>query len=75
MTVDELAKILKSTYDNALQGEKSTQLQLFGIKYVRELSTVSLAQVIEQSRIGRQCTVEINAGRRLARYVDLKPWP
>ena len=75
MTVDELAKILKSTYNNSLPGEKSTQLQLFGIKYVRELSAVSLAQVIEQSRIGRQCTVDINAGRRLARYVDLKLWP
>ena len=64
MTVDELAQILKEVYDRAPHGEKNTQFQLFGIRYARELSRVSVRQVISRSGVGRNCTVEINAGRR-----------
>jgi hypothetical protein len=72
MTVDELAQILKKMYDDALEGEQTTQIHLFGIQYAPALNRVSVKQVKARAGI-RECTVEINAGRRLARYVDLKP--
>ena len=78
MTVDELAQILKKMYDEP-DRKKNQQIILFGIKYSRELqrgrekNSQVVRHVIRLSGIGREASVEINAGIGLAQYVDLKP--
>lgn len=73
MTVDELARTLKEMYDRAPYREKNARITLFGIKYSHQLSRVRLADVISRSGVNRRCEAEINIGRQLAKYVDLKP--
>ena len=72
MTVGEAAAVLKRMYENAPRGEKSTSLHLFGIKYADDLVGLSVEEVVRKSGIPKSYHVEINKGRRLAKYVQIK---
>lgn len=77
MDVDALAAQLGKMYRNASYGEKTTSLQLFGIMYSQELSGVSVERVVDRSGLRRDTGrtrfgKEIDDGRRLARYVQLR---
>ncbi len=71
MTVEEAAKLLKDEYANAPNGEKTTRVHLFGIRYADDLARLSVPEVVRKS--GIPSNVEINAGIRLAKHVQIKP--
>lgn len=72
MTTAEAADILKCVYDNAPEGEKALRVHLFGIKYAAELANLSIKEVATLAGIPGYAA-EINKGRNLAGYVDIKP--
>ena len=75
MTVDEAAHILREMYRKAPIGEKATSIHLFGIKYAKELSGLSIADIADQATGSESYQVEIRKGIRLAEYVQLKGNP
>lgn len=72
MDIEQLAYELRKMYDTAPRGEKVTHIHLFGIEYAAELTRFAPASVAERAGIGRNYGTEINKGRNLAKYVDLK---
>ena len=74
MTNIELAKTLKDMYNNAPQGDSTTMIRLFGIKYADELKkcTSSMSNIAELAEIGINYHAEISKGIRLAKYVSIK---
>ncbi len=74
MTDIALAETLRDMYSNAPQGDKTTMIRLFGIKYADELknSTMSMSRIAELAQIGVNYHAEISKGIRLAKYVKLK---
>ena len=73
MTIQELADQLREMYDTAPKGEKAAYIHLFGIKYAAELDRFSPASVVERAGLKHSYGTEVNKGRNLAKYVDLKP--
>lgn len=72
MTVEKAAKILKCVYRKAPEGEKALRVHLFGIKYADELADLSIKEVATRAGIPGYAA-EVNKGRNLAGYVDIKP--
>lgn len=72
MNIDEAAKILRRAYRRAPEGRQATTVHLFGIKYADELASMSLKQLVEKAGIPPAYQVELNKGRNLAGYVNLK---
>lgn len=75
MNIDEAAKILRRAYCQAPKDRQATTVHLFGIKYADELASMSLKQLVEKADIPPAYQVELNKGRNLAQYVDLKDVP
>ena len=73
MTVEKAAEILKCVYNKAPEGKKAVRVHLFGIKYADELANISSREVVSRAGIPRGYAVEIDKGRNLAEYVDIKP--
>ena len=81
MDINALAEMLGEMHREGLpKREGNAQLVLFGIKYAEYLGEdrVPVENVIVRSGIrrnpnSRSFTSEINIGRQLARYVQLKP--
>ena len=72
MDVQQLADELRRMYNGAPQGEQTTMIHLFGIKYAHELTRTSPGSVVEQSGLRSSYVTEVHKGRRLAKYVKLK---
>ena len=72
MTVGEAAGILRRMYENAPRGEKTTMLHLFGIKYADDLAGLSIEDIVRKAGILKSYPTEINKGRRLAKYVQIR---
>ncbi len=72
MNIDEAAKILRRAYRRAPEGRQATTVHLFGIKYADELASMSLKQLVEKAGLSPSYQVELNKGRNLAEYVNLK---
>ena len=72
MTTAEAAEILKCVYGKAPEGEIAVRVHLFGIKYAAELAGLSVKEVATRAGIPGYAA-EINKGRNLAGYVDIKP--
>ena len=68
-----MADELRKMYDTAPKNEQVLHPHLFGIKYTDELTRFSPASVVERAGIPRSYGTEVNKGRNLARYVELKP--
>ncbi len=77
MTTDEAIRILQDMYRRAAATrEQSLQFHLFGIKYADELegwSTPTLREIAGKATGSHSSGDEIYKGRRLAKYVTLKP--
>ena len=73
MNLQQLADELREMHDTAPRGEKVAHIHLFGIKYAAELDRFAPALVAERAGLQRWCGTEVNKGRNLAKYVDLKP--
>ena len=73
MDIGQLANELRKMYDTAPRGEQVAHIHLFGTKYAAELARFAPASVAERAGIGRSYGTEINKGRNLAKYVELKP--
>ena len=74
MTKQNLAIELKTMYTNAPQGDKTTMIRLFGIKYAQQLKEceASMTEIAELSGVGASYHAEISKGIRLAKHVTLK---
>ena len=72
MDIAELASTLREMYQNAPEKEKAVQIHLFGIIYGEELASVSLSDVLEMSGLPPSYVTEVNKGRNLSKYVELK---
>lgn len=72
MTETELGAILRRMYQTAPKGERTTAIELFGIRYVAELADpgISVNRVATMAGISKMNPC-IRNGMRLARYVDL----
>lgn len=75
MNIDEAAKILRRAYRRAPERRQVTAVHLFGIKYADELAHMPRKQLVEKADIPPSYHVELNNGRNLAQYVDLKDVP
>ena len=72
MNIDEAAKILHSAYEQAPNKRQKAAVHLFGIKYADELAHMPLKQLVEKADIPPSYDTELNNGRNLAQYVNLK---
>ena len=72
MNISEAANILRGMYLGAPQGEKVAQIHLFGIKYARELESMSLSDILVGAGLPESYETEVSKGRKLAKYVTLK---
>lgn len=78
MTVGEAALELKRAYERGKRrGQTALHIHLFGIKYAAELRSLSIQEVVNRAGIP-DYAAEINKGRNLADYVQIKedsvPW-
>ena len=71
MGLQELADKLREMYDSAPTGEKVVQIHLFGIIYADALRRFSPNAVVQRAGLGSY-GAEVNKGRTLAKYVELK---
>ena len=75
MDIDQLVAKLKEMYCQADRGEEVAMIHLFGIKYARELGRIPSTEIARRAKL-RDTTsyhVEISKGRKLAKFVDVKP--
>ena len=73
MSLQQLADELREMYETAPKGERAAYIHSFGIRYAAELDRFSPASVADRAGLQRWCGTEVNKGRNLAKYVDLKP--
>ena len=71
MTPDKLAGTLSKMYHDALEGEVTTMIHLFGIKYADEIRDcgVPVTTIVRLSGLRHSYNTEVSKGVRLARYV------
>ena len=71
MTSNELAKILRRKYGDALAGQKVTVIHLFGIEYADEIRAcdTSPSELVCMAGLPRSYGTEVNKGCNLARFV------
>ena len=72
MGIDEAANKLREMYDTALEKEKVVQIHLFGIKYAEYLANLPTAKVVDRAGLRSSYVTEVNKGKNLAKYVELK---
>jgi hypothetical protein len=73
MRIQELGDILKNKYNNALQGEKVTQIYLFAIAYAEEMqkNNYNINAIVAKSGISKTYKEEISKAIKLAKYVEI----
>ncbi len=73
MTLGELSAELVRMYNSASEGESSTMVHLFAIKYANEIYKAGLnaSQIAKAANIYKTAYVEINAGLRLVNHVTV----
>ena len=72
MDIAELAFKLRDMYQSAPEREKAVQIHLFGIIHAVELDGVSLKDVLQISGLPLSYVTEVNKGKNLSKYVELK---
>ena len=72
MTIGELAAELRRDVGTAPPGDRVVRIHLFGIKRARELSSVSLKDLVDLAGIPQSYHTEVHKGMRLADWVSLK---
>ena len=71
MTPEELGCILSEMYRDAPEGEATTMIHLFGIKYAAEIRdcSASVTEIVRLSGLHKSYNAEVSKGVRLAHYV------
>ncbi|MEZ9142798.1 MULTISPECIES: hypothetical protein [unclassified Shewanella] len=71
MSTQDLVMKLSEMYQQALKGEKSTMVHLFGVRYATEIrcSTASPKEIAQLANISENYGVEINKGIKLSKYL------
>ena len=75
MDSDQLVEKLKEMYYGAAKGEEVAMIHLFAIKYARELGSTPSTVIARQAQLKNTNSyhTEISKGRKLAKFVDVKP--
>lgn len=73
MTAEELGRTLRAMHDAAERGDQTAMIRLFGIKYAVELAPYTSTEIVGWSGLGSNYHSEVSKGRRLAKYVTVKP--
>ena len=73
--VDQLVEKLEKMYCNADEGEEVAMIHLFGIKYADELGRIPSTEIARRAKLRKSTSyhTEISKGRKLAKFVDVKP--
>ena len=72
MTLDKLVNKLNHTYENANEGESTTMIHLFGIRYAQFIAKNKVAiasSIIKASNLSNTYFTEISKGVRLSKYI------
>lgn len=75
MRPEELGRTLRKMYDDAPEGEKTTMIHLFGIKYANEIHdceepvSKTILEIIHLADVPVSYEKEVFKGVKLARYV------
>ena len=71
MTPEKLADILSVMYQDAPDGEATTMIHLFGVKYADEIHDcgATVTEIVRLSSLSDSYNAEVSKGMRLARYV------
>ncbi|WP_446681808.1 HTH-like domain-containing protein [Cohnella cellulosilytica] len=74
MNVQKLGQILNEMYNKAPNGDRVTNIHLFGIKFAEIIlkNHFSVKSIVECSGINVSYAAEVSKGVRLARYVTPK---
>lgn len=72
MDTINLGKILRKMYTEAPRGEQVTNIHLFGIKYSKEISNLSIKEIVQEAGIPLTYVTEVTKGVNLAKYVTIK---
>ena len=75
MDFDQLVGKLREMYYGADKGEEVAMIHLFGIKYAQELGRISSTSIAREAQLRESTSyhTEISKGRKLAKFVDVKP--
>ena len=75
MDIDQLVKKLREMYYCAGEGEEVAMIHLFGIKYADELGRIPSTLIAREAQLRKSTSyhTEISKGRKLAKFVDVKP--
>ena len=72
MDLQQLADELRRMYEAAPYDERVVMIHLFGIKYASEISRFTPTAIVRAAELPSSYGTEVNKGRNLARYVELK---
>lgn len=73
MTIDEAARILRDMYYSAPDKERVAHIHLFGVKYAHQLEGLANTEIGRRASLHLSYHREVAKGRRLAKYVMVKP--
>ena len=72
MKIEEAARLLRDMYDKAPVGEKATSIHRFGIKYAKEIGSMSPKELVDRAELPASYRTEIRKMIKLAEYVKLR---
>jgi hypothetical protein len=72
MQINDMAGILKTSYEGAPHNEKVVAIHLFGIRHAGILEGFPLKDIAILAGISETYATEIRKGMKLAKYVILK---
>ena len=75
MDIDQLVEKLREMYYGADKGEEVAMIHLFAIKYAHELGHIPSTEIARRAKLRDTNAYhsEISKGRKLAKFVDVKP--
>ena len=75
MEFHQLVYKLREMYYGADEGEEVAMIHLFGIKYAQELGRIPSTWIAREAQLRKSTSyhTEISKGRKLAKFVDVKP--
>lgn len=74
MKQEELARILRNTYDDARRNEAAMQVHLFGIDYGQEIKKngFKIADIVSMAGLDKGYAAEVSKGVKLSAVVERK---
>ena len=71
MSENELGRILKGMYDNALKGYQVANIHFFGVKYASIIleNNFKATDIVRASGINLSYATEVSKGIKLSKYV------